>query len=65
MGEKQNYGRLRNCCRFCGSPDIQKVKSLRIYRCRFCNQSFVTPSVVLVESHKLFPKYLIASTRLE
>ena len=63
MEEIEKYGRLRNCCCFCGSPDIQKVKSLRIYRCKLCNQSFVTPSVILVESHKPFPKYLVASTR--
>jgi ribosomal protein L37AE/L43A len=59
MGEKQITERLRTCCSYCGSPNIRKVKSLRIYRCNACNQSFVTPSLKLVESYKLFPKYLI------
>jgi ribosomal protein L37AE/L43A len=43
--------RLRTCCSICGSLSIRKVKSLRIYRCTFCNQSFVTPSSKLVESY--------------
>ncbi len=52
MGQKQIDGRLRTCCRYCGSLSIYKVKSLRIYRCFGCNQSFVTPSSRIVESYK-------------
>jgi ribosomal protein L37AE/L43A len=36
--------RMRICCRFCGSLNIRKVKSLRVYRCSVCNQSFAIPS---------------------
>jgi len=60
-GEKQMTQRLRTCCSLCGSLGIRRVKSLRIYRCSFCNQSFVTPSSKLVESYESFPKYLMIS----
>jgi ribosomal protein L37AE/L43A len=43
--------RLRTCCSLCGSMRIRKVKSLHIYRCYSCNQSFVTPSTRFVESY--------------
>jgi ribosomal protein L37AE/L43A len=36
--------RMRICCCFCGSLNIRKVKSLRVYRCSVCNQSFAAPS---------------------
>ncbi len=52
MEEYQNNGRLRTCCRYCASLSIYKVKSLRIYRCYSCNQSFVIPSSRFVESYK-------------
>jgi ribosomal protein L37AE/L43A len=45
------HGRLRNCCSLCGSLSISRVKSLHIYRCYSCNQSFVTPSTRFVESY--------------
>ena len=43
--------RLRTCCSLCGSPNITRVRSLRIYRCRACNQSFITPSMKLIKSY--------------
>lgn len=52
MEEKQMTGRLRTCCHYCGSLSIYKVKSLHIYRCYSCNQSFVVPSSRFVESYK-------------
>jgi ribosomal protein L37AE/L43A len=52
MEEKQGNGRLRTCCQYCGSLHIYKVKSLRIYRCYSCKQSFVVPSTRFVESYK-------------
>jgi ribosomal protein L37AE/L43A len=52
MEEKQVNGRLRTCCHYCDSLHIYKVKSLHIYRCYSCKQSFVTPSTRFVESYK-------------
>ena len=51
MEEKQVTGRLRNCCSFCGSLSISRVKSMHIYRCYACNKSFVTPSTRFVASY--------------
>jgi hypothetical protein len=52
MEEKQVTGRLRTCCQYCDSLHIYKVKSLRVYRCYSCKQSFVVPSTRFVESYK-------------
>ena len=50
--EKQDNMRLRACCCYCDSLNIYKVKSLRLYRCYSCNQTFTVPSKRLVESYK-------------
>jgi ribosomal protein L37AE/L43A len=55
--------RLRICCHFCGSLDIRKVKSLRIYRCNVCNQSFATPSTKMVSTYGGYPLTLGAESR--
>ena len=52
MEEKQINGRLRTCCHYCDSLHIYKVKSLRIYHCYSCKQSFVVPSTRFVESYQ-------------
>jgi ribosomal protein L37AE/L43A len=55
--------RLRSCCCFCGSLDIRKVKSLRVYRCNVCHQSFATPSSKMDKSYSGYPLTMSAALR--
>lgn len=52
--------RLRNCCSLCGSLNIRRVKSLRIFRCNVCNQSFVTPAMKMDKTYGGHPLTLSA-----
>lgn len=55
--------RLRSCCCFCGSLDIRKVKSLRVYRCNVCRQSFTSPSLKMDKSYSGYPLAKSATLR--
>jgi ribosomal protein L37AE/L43A len=55
--------RLRNCCRFCGSLNIRKVKSLKNYHCNVCNQSFAIPSTKMDNTYSGLQLTLSAESR--
>ena len=60
-GEIQMPGRLRNCCNLCGSININRVRSLRAYRCYACNHLYSAPSTRFVETYEPIPKFLMIS----
>ena len=55
--------RLRNCCRFCGSLNIRKVKSFKNYHCNVRNQSFAIPSTKMDYTYGGYPLTFGAASR--
>ena len=55
--------RLRNCCCFCSSLNIRKVKSFRNYHCNVCNQSFAIPSTKMDNTYGGYRLTLGAGSR--